>query len=104
MFSACLTAEKQGNRNIVVSPFGDYYAPTQPHTTESKVIYNMTTNPDYSMSNDITELKRKLAEQDEIIRELNERASSHLITMLNTVQKLKLENDMMNAKLRQKNQ
>ena len=64
----------------------------------------MTTNPDYSMTNDITELKRKLAEQDEIIRELNERASSHLITMLNTVQKLKLENDMMNAKLRQKNQ
>lgn len=56
------------------------------------------------MTNDITELKRKLAEQGEIIRELNERASSHLITMLNTVQKLKLENDMMNAKLRQKNQ
>lgn len=47
MFSTCLTAEKQGNRNIVVSPFGDYYAPTQPHTTESKVSYNMTTNPDY---------------------------------------------------------
>jgi uncharacterized coiled-coil protein SlyX len=43
------------------------------------------------MTNEITELKRKLAEQDEIIRELNERASSHLITM-------------MNAKLRQKNQ
>lgn len=77
----------------------------------------MTTNPDYytpkiarelhidlNMTNEITELKRKLAEQDEIIRELNERASSHLITMLNTVQKLKLENDMMNAKLRQKNQ
>jgi len=59
---------------------------------------------DLNMTNEITELKRKLAEQDEIIRELNERASSHLITMLNTVQKLKLENDMMNAKLRQKNQ
>ena len=47
MFSTCLAAEKQGNRNIVVSPFGDYYAPTQPRTTESKVSYNMTTNPDY---------------------------------------------------------
>lgn len=56
MFSACLTAEKQGNRNIVVSPFGDYYAPTQPHTTESKVIYNMTTNPDYYTPETASEL------------------------------------------------
>lgn len=48
----------------------------------------------------ITHLKAQLAERDEAIRELNERASSHLITMMNTVQRLKLENDVAMAKLR----
>ena len=51
----------------------------------------------------VTRLIAQIAEQEKIIQELNERASSHLLTMLNTVQKLKLENDMLNAKLRQKN-
>lgn len=48
----------------------------------------------------ITNLKAQLAERDEAIRELNERASSHLITMMNTVQRLKMENDVAMAKLR----
>ncbi len=48
----------------------------------------------------ITHLKAKLAERDESIRELNERASSHIITMMNTVQRLKLENDVAMAKMR----
>lgn len=49
---------------------------------------------------EITHLKAQLAERDEAIRELNERASSHLITMLNTVQALKLECDKVTAELR----
>lgn len=48
----------------------------------------------------ITNLKAQLAEGHEAIRELNERASSHLITMMNTVQRLKMENDVAMAKLR----
>lgn len=48
----------------------------------------------------ITHLKAQLAEANEAIRELNERASSHLITMLNTVQRLKLECDKVTAELR----
>jgi len=48
----------------------------------------------------ITRLKTQLAEAHESIRELNERASSHLITMMNTVQRLKLENDVAMAKMR----
>lgn len=48
----------------------------------------------------ITHLKAQLAEAHKAIRELNERASSHLITMMNTVQRLKLENDVAMAKLR----
>ena len=48
----------------------------------------------------IAHLKAQLAERDEAIRELNERASSHLITMMNTVQRLKMENDVAMAKMR----
>lgn len=48
----------------------------------------------------ITHLKAQLAEAHEAIRELNERASSHLITMLNEVQRLKLELDKVMAKMR----
>jgi len=48
----------------------------------------------------IAHLKTQLAERDEAIRELNERASSHIITMMNTVQRLKLENDVAMAKMR----
>ena len=48
----------------------------------------------------ITHLKAQLAEAHEAIRELNERASSHLITMMNTVQRLKLELDKATAKMR----
>ena len=51
-------------------------------------------------SEEITHLKAQLAEANKAIRELNERASSHLITMMNTVQRLKLENDVAMAKLR----
>ncbi len=49
---------------------------------------------------EIAHLKAQLAEAHEAIRELNERASSHIITMMNTVQRLKLENDVAMAKLR----
>jgi hypothetical protein len=49
---------------------------------------------------EITHLKAQLTEAHESIRELNERASSHIITMMNTVQRLKLENDVAMAKLR----
>lgn len=49
---------------------------------------------------EITHLKAQLAEAHEAIREMNERASSHLITMMYTVQRLKLENDVAMAKLR----
>lgn len=48
----------------------------------------------------ITHLKAQLAERDDAIRELNERASNHLISMMNTVQQLKLENDVAMAKMR----
>lgn len=48
----------------------------------------------------IAHLKAQLAEARESIRELNERASSHLISMMNTVQRLKLENDVAMAKMR----
>jgi uncharacterized coiled-coil protein SlyX len=51
-------------------------------------------------SDQITHLKTQLAEAHEAIRELNERASSHLITMMNTVQRLKLELDKVPAKMR----
>ena len=48
----------------------------------------------------ITHLKAQLAERDEAIRELNERASSHLRSSQDTIQALKLELDKANAKLR----
>lgn len=48
----------------------------------------------------ITHLKAQIAERDEAIRELNERASSHLRASQNTIQALKLELDKANAKLR----
>ena len=48
----------------------------------------------------ITHLKAQLAERDEAIRELNERASSHLRASQDTIQALKLELDKANAKLR----
>ena len=48
----------------------------------------------------ITHLKAQLTEAHEAIRELNERASSHLITMMDAVQRLKLELDKAMAKLR----
>lgn len=47
-----------------------------------------------------TTLQNRLAEANAAIRELNERASSHLITMMNAVQRLKLENDRLRAELR----
>ena len=49
---------------------------------------------------EIAYLKAQLEERDEAIRELNERASSHLITMLDTIQRLKLELDTLTAKMR----
>lgn len=49
----------------------------------------------------ITHLKAQLAEAHEAIRELNERASSHLITMMDAAQRLKLELDKANARLRE---
>lgn len=50
----------------------------------------------------ITHLKAQLAERDEAIRELNERASSHLHASQDTIQALKLELDKANAKLRER--
>ena len=49
----------------------------------------------------ITHLKAQLAKANEAIRELNERASSHLRASQNTIQALKLELDRANAKLRE---
>lgn len=49
---------------------------------------------------EITHLKAQLAEAHKAIRELNERASSHLITMMDAVQRLKIENDKISAKMR----
>lgn len=51
-------------------------------------------------SEEIIRLKAQLAERDEAIRELNERASSHLRASQDTIQALKLELDKANAKLR----
>lgn len=48
----------------------------------------------------IAHLKAQLAEAHEAIRELNERASSHLRSSQDTIQALKLELDKANAKLR----
>ena len=48
----------------------------------------------------ITHLKSQLAERDEAIRELNERASSHLRASQDTIQALKLELDKATAKMR----
>ena len=48
----------------------------------------------------ITHLKAQLAERDEAIRELNERASSHLRASQDTIQALKLELDKVMAKMR----
>jgi hypothetical protein len=50
----------------------------------------------------ITHLKAQLSERDEAIRELNERASSHLRSSQDTIQALKLELDKANAKLRER--
>lgn len=49
---------------------------------------------------EITHLKAQLAERDEAIRELNERASSHLRASQDTIQALKLELDKATAKMR----
>jgi capsule polysaccharide export protein KpsE/RkpR len=48
----------------------------------------------------ITHLKAQLAKANEAIRELNERASSHLRASQDAIQALKLELDKANAKLR----
>lgn len=51
-------------------------------------------------SDQITHLKAQLAEANEAIRELNERASSHLRASQDTIQALKLELDQTKAKSR----
>jgi len=48
----------------------------------------------------IADLQRQLAEAQEAIRELNNRAASHLISAQNTIQKVCLERDQALAKLR----